>query len=131
MSKHLKNKSVDSLKAAEYLQNQSFHHSSVHCSYYSCVQLAKYILIKKLGKSEEVRKNRTSFHSFYIREFYNSLKSKDEHLKASEFQKNITSLKKLREESDYESIEIFKSSSTRAQSISKKIQEILNSTFLP
>ena len=49
----LKDKSDLNLAAAELLYQESIYPAVVHCAYYSCVQLMKYICLNSIGKSED------------------------------------------------------------------------------
>lgn len=82
---------------------------SVHCSYYSCVQLMVFILINEFGISEshietQARNASTGTHKFAIDKIYSELfRSQDDEkrIEALKFQRIINSLKEKRILSDY------------------------------
>jgi hypothetical protein len=111
MSTSLKIKSEENLKLAQKIvtSKNRFYASSIHCSYYSCVQLMLHILRIDLGKSDddvhkesiEGSKNENGFHNWLItiiaREFFRRNPKK-----ASEFNNRIGELKGVRVKADYQ-----------------------------
>lgn len=105
----LKNKSELNRAAADFLQKQSYFPSVIHCTYYSCVQLMKHILIFTLGKTEaeiqnEVRNSNSGSHEVMINNINYHLKSTNKDWKT--FNTNIIQLKRLRVIADYENTQI-------------------------
>ena len=127
----LKQKSVFNSDAADLLQNKNLFAPSVHCSYYSCLQLLKVVICKFIGLSyEDIDKeiNNGDSHRYLISKVADTiyLNSKPEHTK---FSRNIKDLKKFRIDSDYNDIEITSDKSQNAIKIAKEIREQLTTLF--
>lgn len=125
---HLKNKSELNLGAAELLHKQSYYPSVVHCAYYSCVQLMKYIWLSSMGKSEaELRilnnNSREGSHEVLINQIRDYIKSKS--LNEREFNTTILQLKRLRVNADYDDVSIDFTKSSQSISLSKNTHLIL------
>jgi hypothetical protein len=67
---HLLTKSMQNLESADILINANMFSSSVHCSYYSCLQLCKHVLISDMGMTfaevENMTKGKSS-HNIIIK----------------------------------------------------------------
>ena len=105
----LKNKSELNRAAADFLQKQNYFPSVIHCTYYSCVQLMKHILIFTLGKTEaeishEIRNSNSGSHEVMINNINDHLKNNNKDWKT--FNTNINQLKRLRVIADYENTQI-------------------------
>ena len=50
---HLKEKSRNNIECALFLVQEQFFCSSVHCSYYSCIQYIKHLLLNKFDLTED------------------------------------------------------------------------------
>jgi|SRR6185437_174863 len=103
---------------------------SVHCAYYSCIQMMIHVLIAKGGKTEAQIDSDTqnqSSHKYFIRETENLLKQKSpaEVLKFSA----IKNLQQFRVRSDYKNKEITHDNCDEAIKIADKINGILTKTF--
>lgn len=128
----LKEKSNFNLTAAELLQNNSLYAPSVHCSYFSCLQLIKFAIIENLDVTndeltKETRERKDS-HKYLINKIGNEIRnySREEH---TIFNRNINDLKKFRVESDYGEIEVTTSQSSKALENAKEIREQLIKIF--
>lgn len=136
MSK-LKEKSGFNIAAAELLKDESLYAPSIHCSYYSCFQLAKYTLknIRSLSyedisntikSSREKRSEHRYILECIVEELHNKkLNRKD----IKEFKSDYDDLKHFRTKSDYHNIEIGIEESDKAITLSKKIITKLKNTF--
>jgi HEPN domain. len=113
---YLKNKSEINFSSAELLYQNDLYPSSVHCAYYSCVQLMKYIISDKIGINYEKQaseisqlKNqkakRRGSHNYMIDKIEEVMLTVDKK-EANSFVGSIEDLKEFREESDYENIDI-------------------------
>lgn len=99
-------KSESNFKATNKLNNESFYYSSVHCSYYSCVQLMYHLLSFYLKKTEHeisVESHAGSLaekglHIWLIKTVFNEFKNSTD---ANSFNSNINDLKTLRGKADY------------------------------
>lgn len=124
----LKKKSDDSADAANLLFSRSLYSPSVHCSYFSSLQLAKHLLLNKYHMNAVLfdRKDKDS-HKFIIDNILNKIKSELQDNKMySEFNSKMTSLKRFRIESDYKQIVSNSSVAFKSMSYSTELNRILN-----
>ena len=106
---NLKNKSEINRNAAVLLQSQSLYPSVIHCSYYSCFQLMKHIVLTTLGKTEadiakEVKNSSNGSHEVMINNITAHLKVNNKDWRT--FSQTIGQLKRLRVSADYENVSI-------------------------
>jgi hypothetical protein len=130
---YLLSKSNINIKSANCLKEEkNYYSSSVHCSYYACVQTAKHILLFDLSYSLsaifEGMKNKKGFHNYYIKEIFNNLKTTSLS-DARNFNSKIRDLRNIRNESDYEDIEILQIKSDNAYLKAKEILSILKRNY--
>jgi hypothetical protein len=134
---YLKEKSNFNIDAAEFLQNKSLFAPSVHCSYYSCLQLMKVaineffeISFEDLDNEIQNAKEKTNgnTHTYIIKKIGDNIRniSKEKH---RNFDRNIKDLKSFRIKSDYENYQITTSESIKAFNIAKEIRAQLKETF--
>ncbi|MBI9054417.1 MAG: hypothetical protein JEY96_11405 [Bacteroidales bacterium] len=131
--KGLKNKSEINIAAAKYLHEKDYYAPSVHCSYYSCLQLIKYSLNSHFRLSEkeiEIKINKykntkkDGSHNFFISYLFKALKSTS--IKESvDFNNKINLLKKHRVSADYSKNEILYNVSNSAITLSNEITTLL------
>ncbi len=135
----LLNKSQINFAAAHELQKKSYYCSSVHCSYYSCIQLMMHIIYNKIGYDQKklsdtfqnYRASNTNakggLHEFYINLVVAHLNT--HRLDAKTFNKEIFKLKKTRTDADYFDIVIgpdeCRFSLQKAEEINKIIQKAI------
>jgi len=124
-------KSKKNFKAGELLNKNSYFAASIHCFYYSCVQLMIYILnsIFKLSESDIDRLSKeakTGFHNWLINKISQEAFSKNDIKNRRFFYNNVQQLKCLRINADYKSRVINSNKSQKAREISKQIIKILN-----
>jgi hypothetical protein len=133
---HLKDKSDQNIASAQYLIVKSHYASSVHCSYYSCVQLMLHILgshFKKTeididNESQLGSKDEGGFHNWlinYIQRQFFLINNKD----SREFYTFIGQLKNQRVRSDYRNVEIKPQKATESKSYAEEIIKLLNKNF--
>lgn len=122
-------KSLQSIDSANKLKSDSLYGSSVHCAYYSCVQLSKHVLVNVLSKTDEIERNRGSFHRFFIETIRQELSNKNR-FRSLDFQKKIANLKALREQADYTDEHITSDRSKQAIEDALFVNNILNTTFI-
>lgn len=136
MSK-LKEKSIYNIDAAELLQLKNLYAPSVHCSYYSCLQLMKVAINEFLDISfEDLEKEiinaritqKLNTHAFIIKRIGDNIRIASK-VKHTEFERNIKSLKRFRIRSDYENVEITATESNKAYFIAKEIRVQLKEIF--
>ena len=119
---YLKNKSEINLASAELLHKHSYYPSVVHCSYYSCIQLMKYIWLHKMNKTEQdleilTKSSSEGSHEVLINQTGGFIKNKS--LDFRTFNNMIGQLKKLRVNADYKEIQIDSSISNNSILLSK------------
>jgi len=136
----LKNKSIDNLEAADLLIQNGKYASSVHCSYYSCLQLMKYVIYKYIGKPYSMQDEETkmcgkqnrykkSSHEYLIDEIGQSLCRRGGEVLANNVRRNFIKLKENRNISDYYNIKIDERIAKTAKDFSINIQCVLRSVY--
>ncbi len=136
----LKNKAEINFEAAKLLQEHYFFAPSVHCSYYSVLQLMKHSVKEKIGISYEEQKieiqhlkqkraSAKGTHEYLIERIGNQI-WKIEPKSFNEFDRKIKQLKRFRNCSDYDDKEITYDVSHKAlgyaDSLKKQIKKIFN-----
>ena len=105
---YLKTKSDVNQMAAALLQKNSHYASVVHCSYYSCLQLMKHIVINTLGISEQQIETDLEYkggsHTYLINKITTYLQQ--ERKDSRVFSSSITQLRRMRNTADYENIQV-------------------------
>lgn len=129
-------KSGKNINGAELLIKNSLFSSSVHCSYYSNVQLMLHILFNDFGKSESEIENEAKQGSIDEKGYHNWLKNtitrelvKRDFMIGRDFNNFFGQLKALRVKADYKNTIIEKNKANDAVSFSKKINQILEEKF--
>lgn len=127
-------KSKENLLSAQLLINHNCYASSVHCSYYSSVQLMIHLLLNNFNFTqasleEESKKTREGSHVFAINHLFSQMKQKQEIFKAVEFSREIGKLKNKRVQADYKEEVISKDLSDDALTQAKQINSILTNVF--
>lgn len=130
-------------KAAEMLFNNEIYCSTIHCSYYQCVQIMAHIMNHILNYEKgnydlQTKADEKSTHKFIIDHIFSNIRKKIENaprlkhqeLKASlrEFSK-INELKVLRVKSDYSEAEILQEQSQLSISYASRITKALNKFY--
>ena len=117
MDTPLRSKSEENTKLANLAIQETYYASSIHCSYYACLQLMKHIQRSDFGMTdEEVEKVKDDIkadsHIFLINVFKTKLACKQglsriQQLKnSSDFSESMEKLKKMRVKADYHNLEI-------------------------
>lgn len=121
----LDTKSEASKKAADFLLTNQHYNSSVHCYYYSCFQKIKSKLLI-LSEESELKQEQSDYkgssHVFYIYKIEKELTG----IGANKgdlffFIKHLNKLKRLRNQADYDDIEIKPTEANSASDLSEKI----------
>jgi hypothetical protein len=124
-------KSNDNFNAALILSNKENKYcSSIHCAYYSCLQLIIHILLIETKESaEDVRREAVSqnSHIYYINEVRKLVENRNP--KDVLVYKKIEDLKDFRVKSDYHDMPIDESQSSRAAGIAQQIRDLLSRVF--
>lgn len=129
---NLKQKSEDNLKAAQLLHDERLCNSSVHCSYYSCLQMMKHYLCNISNISYDDQADccglEMGTHKFVYSYFLKILKNKK--IIPNDFvtfNTNYTLLKLKREKADYTNKMIGTRESEKSINALNNIIEIFNS----
>ena len=112
---------------------------SIHCAYYSCIQLMIHVIMEIGGKtyeaiSDDIRQfmsdksNRGGSHVYYIKKVESLLISNGKSNKVQDFSL-IKSLKGYREKSDYAPIDVTPDEADQATTLSIKICDLLKNEF--
>ncbi len=129
----LKQKSEFNIDAANYLINKAnLYAPSVHCSYYSCLQRLKFLIkdYYKITYDEQdiIRKKRNQRTNQFIIKFI-VLELKKDGFDRREERRFSRNIKELREQADYQDIEIDISQSQKAYSIAKEVLTFIKTNF--
>lgn len=128
-----KEKSENSFKATNKLLQDSFCNTSVHCSYYSCLQLMYHILSEYLGmRDDEIEsesKDDKSSHVWLINKVTRQLKSIRSKEEARIFSDEVHTLKKNRIIADYGKSSINTDQAEKLRDLSYKINKYLTESF--
>ncbi|MEM7656029.1 MAG: HEPN domain-containing protein [Bacteroidota bacterium] len=130
----LLNKSEQNIDAADYLIRQKqLYAPSVHCSYYACVQLMKYLLLTRHhftqeSLDQEIREQNTGFHPFSRKQLCNRIRSIHPRDAAS-LNRWLKDLYNFRVESDYLEKHIGQAAAGKAQHIADSIIETLKEHY--
>lgn len=139
MSTLLRDKAILNFVAAELLKESPNYHycSSIHCSYYSCFQVVKYIVVEIFNvddgsiytqrKADPIRPK--TEHEYVIEFLHRKLIERSETISASTFKNKINELKSLRTNSDYKAISIDKPTSDKAYNLAIEVTAILKKAF--
>jgi len=133
MSK-LKEKSKFNITAAKLLIDNDLYCSSVHCSYYSCFQLLKFVIKDFFGidydiLGTQIAQSRKKTHQFIIEHVTNEINRNIGFRDAQNFKRRIKDLKTFREESDYEDIEISFEQGRKAYDIAIELRSFITQKF--
>ena len=139
MSTLLRDKAILNFAAANILKEWPNYHycSSIHCSYYYCFQVVKYIVVEiyKVNdgsiyslRREDPARQKTE-HEYVIEYLYRKLIEKSETIGASAFKNKMFELKCLRTNADYKDIPIDKPTSDKAYNLAIEVAAILKKSF--
>ncbi len=129
-------KSEKNIRGAGLLIKNSFPSASVHCSYYSTIQLMLHILLIDFNKSEDEIENEAKLDSKDENGYHNWLKNlitrelvKRDFMIIRDYNNFFGKLKSLRIRADYKNIIITENRALDALDLSKKINTILAEKF--
>lgn len=126
----LKNKALLNINAGDLLLENTLYAPCIHCYYYGCFQELKAILYDFFElTSEELRTHRQDIHSFVINFIQTELSKKTTLQISRKYKREIKQLKELRQESDYDPVDINYDKATRAQYLAKEIRTELTRIF--
>ena len=139
MSTLLRDKAILNFDAARILKETPNYHycSSIHCSYFSCFQVVKYIIVEIYHIDDEAiytsRKTdpigTKGGHEYIIELLRRKLIEREEIKDASSFKNKIIELKSLRTNSDYLAIPIDKTISDKAYQLADDITGLLKRIY--
>ena len=125
---HLLFKSSGNLRAAEVMKTtKDFCHSSVHCSYYACFQLAKHILCNVVNPPVSLPTDRT-VHNVISLKLFHDVGKKDRNL-ADYINNNYSQLHTFRKQSDYEDVEVTQDQANKAYAMAERMCKGLKSNY--
>lgn len=135
----LKDKAELSFKTAGFLISEKYYNPSIHCSYYSCIQLMLDVFLEKLKISESMLEtqaktfmqvNRTGHHVFYIQKMRDSLLAKGATvLEINSWHNDLSQLKQKRETSDYSRVPCVPTEAELAKGKAKSVRDLITSKF--
>lgn len=138
---YLSQRSENNQEVVKQLISGPLHVSSIHCSYYSCVQLMKHILLHKKNMKErdisrgiwlhkDSNNGKGGLHEYIISYFADDLDDLDFHNTAGQtFYDWINDLKTFRVSSDYQDVAISQSDSQKAWKLSKQVLDHLSDYY--
>jgi len=138
MYQGLRNKAVINFDAAEKLSKAPNYHycASIHCAYFSCFQVVKFILLSIFNEKEDevYAKRKTGNreigeHEYYIQRVHESIISTKDFIAAKDFKNKINELKSLRTVSDYKIDTIEQPKSEYAIRLADDVLKILRKNF--
>lgn len=127
-------KSQENISSARILIENKYFNSSVHCSYYSSVQIMIHVLLNKYNFTQErleesAKSERKGSHVFAKNFLHTKMKEMGIRFDAVEFHRLIGSLKNKREKADYQEEVIEEDLSRDALNQAAKINSILTNIF--
>lgn len=137
MLSHWKTKSDENLDATNNLIGSGLYSSSVHCAYYSCVQMMYHILSShfmwndnKINQDSTAggRENNQGLHVWLINTIFKEL-SAGNSFDANNFQKAIIGLKKTRTKADYKNMIIMDNVASNVQLEAIEALRLLKKNF--
>ncbi len=124
-------KSEDSFKSTNKLIGDSLYNTSVHCSYYSCIQLILFVVNSKLGITPEEIDTETKTkgsHNWLIGQVIKALPS-TERRKARKLNDDIQELKRQRVIADYSNEQIVENKAKELRQLSFDINKYIKTSF--
>lgn len=127
-------KSDENISSAKLLIENNCYASSVHCSYYSSVQIMIHLLLNKFGYTPEkleadAKSQFKGSHIFARDVIRDKMKDLGIRFKAQEFYREIGELKNKREQADYQEKLIDKDFSESAVAQADNVNLILEEIF--
>jgi hypothetical protein len=135
----LKNKSEMNLEAAKLLNERYLCAPSIHCAYYSVLQLMKFAVYESMGISyekqdQEINALKTQkatakgTHEYLIMKVEDEIRRVD-YPNYTDFTRNVKVLKRFRTKSDYDDEDVFFEQSTKAFGLANELRTQLKRTF--
>lgn len=115
-------KSSGNLLAAQFMHvNEDFRHASVHCSYYACLQLIKHVCHFEMEPPVRLPRDAT-VHKDVVPLIFHALGAVDT-VSATYFNNNFGDLRRFRDQSDYDNVEVTHDRAKKAFEIATRICE--------
>lgn len=130
----LKNKSELNIYAAKRLIEENIYPPSVHCAYYSCIQLLKFKMNDFFGITYEqlttdISSSDKGTHQYIISYVTRNIKENISRNSSQNFSRSIKELKHFREQSDYEDVEIKQEEGEKAYRIAEDLLNLIKETL--
>jgi stage III sporulation protein SpoIIIAA len=125
-------KSDDSFKATNKLIGEMLYNTSVHCSYYSCIQLALHVITDIFGFTHEQIETETygkGSHNWLINNLASCLTTTHDRRTARKLSERITELKRVRVIADYKMELISEEEAIEIRQESYEINQFLKTSF--
>lgn len=127
-------KSEENLSSAKILIANECFNSSVHCSYYSSVQLMIHLLLNRFDFTQEKlassAKSENKGSHVYAKNFlFKKMAEMDKRFKAIDFNRLVGELKNKREQADYHEVEVDSDFSQNAITQAESVNKILTEVF--
>lgn len=132
----LKAKSEFNKSAADLLYQNSYYAPSIHCAYYSCFQLAKFIIKTKLNidyaeQAKEIEVTRAKTHTYVRDKIFNKISTiEKDPLVLRTISNKWKDLQTFRKKSDYDNILIDEPISKKAIDNSNELNHYLREKLL-
>lgn len=126
---NIRAKSNENIEAANLLVNNRLFASSIHCAYYSCFQLSKYVLNYFCNCEYDNQDTKDSdSHKYVINKLCDNLNNKNRFSKI-DYLDNINRLRRLRNKADYTDSIITPNDAKIALQSANKAIEILTTKY--
>lgn len=134
---YLKAKSEFNISSADLLYRNNYYAPSVHCAYYSCFQLLKFIIKETLKidynqqETEIGADNRVSTHSYVTKKILDIVYTIEKNPNTfREVRTKLNDLRELRIRSDYKDIQIDESKGRLALQYSNELRKYFTGLLL-
>ncbi len=135
---YIKEKAEFNKSSADLLYKHSFYASSVHCAYYSCFQLLKYIIKSKLkvdydAQESEIIQSRPPIksHAYVTKKILDKIQTLEKDpLEYRKIRTHLKELQLLRVNSDYKNIQIDQAKSRQAIDYSSELNTYFKKKLL-
>lgn len=122
----LLDKSQSNIEAAELLHREEMYASSVHCSYYSSIQLMRHLLFNKFGYDDIEFDGRPEVQDKGSHNFlFGFLRTKIDPKESRSYNIYLQQLKDHRKRADYMQIKILEVDSEKALSLATNLNSLL------
>lgn len=140
---NIRAKSDENFNAANLLVSSNMHNASIHCAYYSCFQLVKYVFKNKervdysnqksnytayVKESQSQQRKAMGSHEYLIQQFIK--KSAEKNMSSTIIiRRHILELKGLRAQADYDDSIVKEGESTRCSKMAEEIRRLITEIY--